>query len=167
MAAGPWSSGRVFGPGEVRLALLSLLSNGNAHGYELMSRLEERCGGAYRASAGTIYPTLQQLADEGCVKVEPAGDKKVYALSDQGLNEVSERAREIERIWQRASDFSEWGAFRHPDAAEVLGPALRLVKLSLRAVLRSHGDPRVIEELREIFDEARLRVERVEKRARA
>ena len=58
------SRGRFFETGEVRLAMLSLLSEGAKHGYQLMKELEERSGGTYKASAGTIYPTLQQMEDD-------------------------------------------------------------------------------------------------------
>ena len=66
--AWPWTGGMTFGrrffeSGEVRLAILSLLSDGPKHGYQLMKDLEERSGGLYKASAGSIYPTLQQLVD--------------------------------------------------------------------------------------------------------
>ena len=54
-----------FRGGEVRLALLSLLDQAPGHGYDLMKRLEERSGGMYQASAGTVYPVLQRLEDEG------------------------------------------------------------------------------------------------------
>src|SRR3990172_740813 len=59
-----------FRQGEVRLALLSLLGDGPAHGYELMKRLDERSGGMYQASAGTVYPVLQQLEDEGLIRAQ-------------------------------------------------------------------------------------------------
>jgi DNA-binding PadR family transcriptional regulator len=75
---------RFFGPGEVRLALLSLMSETPMHGYELMKRLEERSGGVYRASAGTVYPTLQQLEDEGLVTSESREGKRVYSLTEAG-----------------------------------------------------------------------------------
>ena len=68
---GGWSRGPrrgFFRSGEVRLALLSLLEQAPGHGYDLMKRLEERSGGLYQASAGTIYPVLQQLEDEGLVR---------------------------------------------------------------------------------------------------
>src|ERR1700733_6158715 len=56
---GSWAPrSRFFGPGEVRLAILSLLTDGPRHGYELMKMLAQRSGGIYRASAGTVYPTL-------------------------------------------------------------------------------------------------------------
>jgi hypothetical protein len=77
---GRW--GRFFGPGEVRLALLSLLREGPKHGYELMKALEGRSGGVYRASAGAVYPALQQLADEGMVTSEQAEGKRTYKLTE-------------------------------------------------------------------------------------
>ena len=55
-------SRRFFRQGEVRLALLSLLGEELAHGYELIKRMEERSGGMYRASAGTVYPPLKRKA---------------------------------------------------------------------------------------------------------
>ena len=77
---GPWAwAGRFFEPGEVALALLSLLEAGPKHGYELMKELEQRSHGSYRASAGTIYPKLQQLQDEGLVTSSSEdGGKRVY-----------------------------------------------------------------------------------------
>jgi DNA-binding PadR family transcriptional regulator len=56
---------RFFGAGEIPIALLSLVAKGPSHGYELMKKLEERASGVYRAGAGTVYPTLQLLEDEG------------------------------------------------------------------------------------------------------
>ncbi len=97
--AGP---GRFFGPGEVRLALLSLLADEPMHGYELMKRLEERSGGIYRASAGTIYPTLQQLEDEGHIVSDSVDGKRVYKLTEAGRRELAERDEAVRQIWRRA-----------------------------------------------------------------
>src|SRR5688572_30538651 len=115
LAGGPTSRGRFFGSGEMRLALLSLLAEETGHGYQLMTRLEERCGGSYKASAGTIYPSLQQLEDEGLVRAEPVDNKKTYRITKKGREEVDERAEEIDEIWKRADAWSEWGLLRDPD----------------------------------------------------
>src|ERR1700745_2211693 len=77
--------GRFFESGEVRLAILSLLSSGPKHGYQLMNELEERSGGAYKASAGSIYPTLQQLEDEELIRSDQQSGKRVYSLTEAGL----------------------------------------------------------------------------------
>src|SRR5207302_11203417 len=87
--------GRFFGPGETRLALLSLLGEGPSHGYELMTKLEERCGGVYQASAGTIYPTLQQLEDQGLARAERVEGKKVYAITPVGERELEQNAEAV------------------------------------------------------------------------
>src|ERR1700729_2742537 len=83
---GRW--GRFFGPGEIRLALLSMLEPGPKHGYELMKELETKSGGIYKASAGAIYPALQQLEDEELVTSGTAGGKRTYALTDAGRAEL-------------------------------------------------------------------------------
>src|ERR1700724_4101046 len=86
---GSWAPrSRFFGPGEVRLAILSLLADGPRHGYELMKLLAQRSGGIYRASAGTIYPTLQQLEDEKLLCSEVQDGRKLYTLTAEGLQEI-------------------------------------------------------------------------------
>src|SRR5436309_1137662 len=80
---------RFFEAGEVRLAILSLLSEGPKHGYQLMKEMKDRSGGAYSASAGSVYPTLQQLEDEGLVEAEMQGGRRVYKLTDEGRQELA------------------------------------------------------------------------------
>lgn len=156
--------GRFFGPGELRLALLALLSEQAGHGYDLMGRLEQRFDGAYQASAGSIYPTLQQLEDEGLVQVDATGGRKVFHLAEAGHSEVSARQAEIERLWSRAAWRGEWGALRDPHAAEIVGPALRLVKAAVKTIVHAHGDPRVADEVRMILTDARHSIERMDRR---
>jgi DNA-binding PadR family transcriptional regulator len=79
--------------GEIRFALLSVLSEGPGHGYELIGRLEEKTGGVWRPSPGSVYPTLQLLEDEGLVRSETRDGKRVYELTDAGRAEVERRAR--------------------------------------------------------------------------
>ncbi|MBV9594011.1 MAG: PadR family transcriptional regulator, partial [Actinobacteria bacterium] len=73
------------GRGDVRVTLLRALLQGPAHGYELMRRIEEASGGVWRASPGSVYPTLALLADEGALDVRDHAGKRVYALTDNGV----------------------------------------------------------------------------------
>jgi hypothetical protein len=70
--------------GNVRAAVLALLGERPMHGYEMIQELEERTGGQWRPSAGSIYPTLQLLADEGLVSSEQVDGKRVFSLTDAG-----------------------------------------------------------------------------------
>jgi DNA-binding PadR family transcriptional regulator len=145
---------RFFGPGEVRLALLSLMSDGPRHGYDLMKQLEERSGGIYRASAGTVYPTLQQLEDEGLVTSESREGKRVYSLTEAGRAELAREDEAVRRIWRRAERWNDWRSAFDPDAAEIRGPAERLVKAAFRAVAGEEASHRRLETVREILERA-------------
>ena len=148
---------RFFGQGEVRLALLSLLKDAPAHGYELMKRLEERSGGMYRASAGTVYPVLQQLEDEGLVRSEEVEGKKTYHLTDAGREELVRHHDDTESIWERAHGWKDWGVNMGPETAEIWGSWGRLSKAAFRAAARSGFEK--ADKVREILDRARKDLE--------
>lgn len=96
----------VFAHGHLRLYLLSLLgeSDTGMHGYELIQALSDRFGGTYVPSAGTIYPRLAKLEDEGLVTKVADGRKTVYAITDAGRAELSARASELGDIEEDVTD---------------------------------------------------------------
>ncbi len=149
--------GGFFRAGEVRLALLSLLADGPAHGYELMKRLEQRSGGTYQASAGTVYPVLQQLEDEGLATSSFTDGKKVYEITNAGREELQREAESVDRIWHRARGWEEWGSWLGPETAEIAGAVGRLVKASFQAAARAGAEE--IERVREVLDRARRELE--------
>lgn len=85
----------VFGHGQLRLYLLSLLDEAPRHGYEVIRALEDRFDGMYTPSAGTIYPRLARLEDEGLVERQDSGRKAVYRITEAGRAEVRERQAEL------------------------------------------------------------------------
>ncbi|WP_029291310.1 PadR family transcriptional regulator [Cellulomonas sp. HZM] len=85
----------VFAHGQLRLYLLALLENGPKHGYELITDLSDRFGGTYRPSAGTIYPRLSRLEEEGLVTRTDEERKSTYALTDAGRAELELRRDEL------------------------------------------------------------------------
>ena len=146
-----------FRQGEVRLALLSLLDDGPGHGYELMKRLEERSGGMYKASAGTVYPVLQQLEDEGLVRCVHEEEKKVYHLTEAGREELGRHEEAVERIWTRAGGWKEWGVHMGPESAEIWSSWGRLTKEAFKAAARA--DMEGTERIRTVLDRARKELE--------
>jgi len=155
--------GRFFGPGEVRLALLALVVEQPRHGYELMKELEARSGGVYRASAGSVYPTLQQLEDEGLLTSETSDGKRVYRATEAGLSEVEDEDSAVRSIWRRAERWGDWGFAFHPEALEIARPAQRLMKAAFRAISRDSADP---DRVCEILDRARREIRRLNEQAR-
>lgn len=89
---GPFEHGGRMRRGEIRTALLGELVEGPGHGYELMQRLEEKSGRAWRPSPGSVYPTLQMLEDEGLVRSVERDDKRVYEITDTGRTEFERRS---------------------------------------------------------------------------
>ena len=96
----------VFAHGHLRLYLLSLLaeSESGMHGYELIQALGDRFGGTYVPSAGTIYPRLGKLEEEGLVTKVADGRKTVYEITDAGRAELEARASELDGIENGVTD---------------------------------------------------------------
>jgi DNA-binding PadR family transcriptional regulator len=94
-----------FGPrgrarrGDVRLAVLSLLGESPNNGYGLIKAIAERTDDAWRASPGSVYPTLSQLVDEGLV----VGENNTYRLTEAGQAYVAEHADELGAVWAGVS----------------------------------------------------------------
>jgi DNA-binding PadR family transcriptional regulator len=111
--------------GDVRTALLLLLAEEPRNGYQLMQEIEQRSGGAWRPSAGSIYPAIQLLEDEGLVRAEDDGGRTLLHLTDAGRRLVDERDTEQPAPWEQMADgvdddiWGLWGTFREIAAALV------------------------------------------------
>jgi DNA-binding PadR family transcriptional regulator len=95
---------QVFESGEVKYVILRLLKEKPRHGYEIMKELEEKLGGWYTPSAGTVYPTLQLLEDQGYVRVVEAEGKKVYHITTEGEAFLEEHRDVIDDIFARVRE---------------------------------------------------------------
>jgi DNA-binding PadR family transcriptional regulator len=94
----------VFAHGNLRLYLLALLDERPRHGYELIQALSDRFGGTYSPSAGTIYPRLSKLEEEGLVTKSTDGRKTVYEITDAGRAEPEARRHELDAIEDEVTD---------------------------------------------------------------
>lgn len=94
----------VFAHGSLRLYLLALLDEQPRHGYELIQALSDRFGGTYSPSAGTIYPRLAKLEEEGLVTKTSDGRKSIYEITDAGRAELERRQHELDDIENEVSD---------------------------------------------------------------
>jgi DNA-binding PadR family transcriptional regulator len=137
--------------GDIRNAVLALLEEAPAHGYELIQRLEEKSQGAWRPSAGSIYPTLQLLEDEGLVRSNERDGKRVYELTDEGRTAAGER--------MAVAGGPPWaGAGGNPGRRyKEFGDALRQLHLAARQVAVT-GDQDQIAKVSEIITDARKKI---------
>lgn len=81
--------GTRMGRGDVRAAVLALLAEQPMHGYQIIHEIEERSGGTWKPSPGSVYPTLQLLADEGLIAADESNGRKTYALTDDGRAQLA------------------------------------------------------------------------------
>jgi DNA-binding PadR family transcriptional regulator len=110
--AGEWGGPRAWGGGrrrrmrrgDVRAALLVLLHEEPQTGYGLMEEIERRSDGAWRPSPGSVYPTLQQLEDEGLVRTEEGEGRTPFTLTDAGRAFVDENREELGEPWSKPAD---------------------------------------------------------------
>ncbi|MCX7521374.1 PadR family transcriptional regulator [Microbacterium sp. STN6] len=136
--------GRRMGRGDVRAAVLALLAEKPMHGYQIIREIEERSGGSWKPSAGSVYPTLQLLADEGLISSEESNGRKTYALTDTGREEAS--SAEASVPWK--TDENEGTGFTVlPKAGMELAHAA--------AQVRRTGSPEQIKQAVAVLDDAR------------
>jgi DNA-binding PadR family transcriptional regulator len=107
-AAGGQRSSKA-GRGDVRAAILALLKEGPRNGYQIMSDIQERSGGAWRPSPGAVYPALSQLADEGLIEAEESGGRRTFRLTEAGLDYLEQHPEMARAAWeQRAQQEAAW-----------------------------------------------------------
>ncbi|MGZ6297570.1 MAG: PadR family transcriptional regulator [Candidatus Limnocylindrales bacterium] len=130
--------------GDVRSAILALLAEEPMHGYQIINELETRSGGRWRPSAGSVYPTLQQLEDEGLVRAEERDGRRVFTLTEAG--------RKAAEVSTTRGGAAPWGA------ADDDGASLRnlLVQVAAATVqIGQVGSPELTVEARKILTETR------------
>lgn len=154
---GPFRRGRVFEQGDLKYVILKLLAEKPRHGYEIIKELEERFGGAYAPSAGTVYPTLSLLEDLGYAVVSPEeGGKKVYSITPEGTKYLEENRSAVEDVFERIAEF---GASMLGDAMIDVNKAFgRLVRATYTTVPWHSNDTEMMKSITQILDEAAERI---------
>jgi len=152
---GPRGGGRGGGPrggrrrGDIRRLLLAGLLDGPAHGYELMRRLEERAGGRWRPSPGSVYPMLQQLEDEGLVKGVEGEGRKAFELTEDG------------RAQADAAALDELDGDAEAEVGAQLRDELAQLHMAVRQIRTVGGDTEIAQAAAEAVKQARQTVYRL------
>lgn len=138
--------------GDVRSALLIALLDGPGHGYELIQALESKTGGRWRPSPGSVYPSLQMLADEGLVTSTEQDGRRIFEITERGRTEAEERV---------ASHGLPWDAMdRGPRQSGALRAAMRDLHLAAKQVGMT-GSAETVGKATEIVTQARKELYRL------
>ncbi|HYH81846.1 MAG TPA: PadR family transcriptional regulator, partial [Longimicrobium sp.] len=149
--------GRMFGHGDLKFVILTLLAEKPRHGYEIIKELEERLGGTYSPSPGTVYPTLSLLEDMGYARARTEeSNRKVFEITDEGRAYLEQNKSTIDDIFDRVDDF---GSFVGPLVAG-LGRAFgNLGRSTFRSAMKHQGDEQWLQRAREILERAARDIE--------
>jgi DNA-binding PadR family transcriptional regulator len=154
--------GRMFEQGDLKYVILRLLEEKPRHGYEIIKELEDRFGGAYSPSPGTVYPTLTMLEDLGYAKVSPdEGGRKVYGITPEGSAYLKEHSTTVDTIFERIGKFME--GFLDTPMMEVNNAFRRVAKSAYGFASKNVNEAAKLQRVKEILDRASAELEQLEK----
>jgi DNA-binding PadR family transcriptional regulator len=125
LANGEQQRGPRVRRGDVRSAILDVLAGDGEssegerlNGYQVITQIAERSGGAWKPSPGSVYPTINQLEDEGLVEADETSGRRTMRLTDAGWEYVVDHRQELDAVWQPFAE--ETGRRREgPDYAQL------------------------------------------------
>ena len=159
---GPGPGHHFFERGGMKFVILSALKEKPRHGYDIIRDMEERSGGFYSPSPGTVYPTLQALEDQDLVTSTTEEGKKTYTITEAGLAYLEEHKQRVadhrerwEAHWGRGPQAEGWSG------VEAIRDSLAEMK---RAVRNTAGDPARLKEVGDVMEEAAGKIRDILKR---
>jgi len=152
---------RIFERGDLKFVILRLVSKKPMHGYEVMQALEEESCGCYKASPGSVYPTLQMLEDEGYLRCHEEDGKKTYEITDEGQAYLEEHGDVVDEIFERIGAFADrfWGK----DARDLSASFSRLAQSTFEGAFAWESGPEVLRKMADALDRARKEMEGLRK----
>ena len=132
------------------------------HGYEVMQALEEESCGWYRASPGSVYPTLQMLEDEGYVRGRDEEGKKVYEITGEGREYLKEHGDIVDEIFERIGSFADrfWGK----ESRDLSAAFSRLAQSTFEGAFSWEAGPDVLRKMADALDRAREEMEELRRK---
>ncbi len=149
-----WHGGYRARRGDIGPIILRTLQEKPMHGYEIISKLEERSHGMWRPSAGSVYPTLQLLEEQELIASSEADGKKIYELTKKGKTEAEKAEDEYKAPWEE-----------HGAHAQHFGD-MRMTLFEAMDILRhiaAQGSEQKSEAAKKILDETKQKLEELNK----
>ncbi len=127
--------GRRARRGDIRTAALLLLAEEPRNGYQIMQEVQERSGGLWSPSPGSVYPALAQLEDEGLIRTQEGDGRKLFAITDEGRALLAERGADRPAPWEQTGDGS--------GGMHELGRLMREVASAFMQVMRNGSEGQI------------------------
>jgi DNA-binding PadR family transcriptional regulator len=147
---------RFFERGEFKIALLELLAQSSMHGYQFIKAMEEKTGGLYTPSAGSIYPNLQLLEDMKLIRSSEEDGRKLYSITEEGLTYLRDNAgtEKPENRWKRHEHHRDHDGPRggRRDLKEFMKEWSEVIYLMERAGRAAKEDPALMEPFQNALD---------------
>jgi len=145
--------------GVVRYLVLDVIAAQPRHGYEIIQTIEERSGGTYKPSPGVVYPTLQMLEELGHARVEEKEARKVYAITDEGRQDLTQHADDVKDFYEEAG-IGSWEDVA-VELRDLSQRVARMFKSIGRSARRGRLTPTTMKRLRAVLDEAVQKIEAI------
>lgn len=137
--------------GDVRAAILRLLLESPMHGYQIISEIQSRSGGVWKPSAGSVYPALQLLVDEGLITAKEKEGRRTYTLTDAG-RETAETDSAATAPWETGTDRQDRFSIPSGPRSELAKSGIKLARAAAEVARRGSSDQ--IAEAGKVIDEA-------------
>jgi DNA-binding PadR family transcriptional regulator len=157
---GPFRRGRMFEQGDLKYVILQLLDEKPRHGYEIIKELEDRFGGMYSPSAGTVYPTLTLLEDLGyATATVEEGGKKIYSITDEGRGYLAQNRSAVDDIFDRMGEIAS--AFLSDSTMEVNRAFRDVGRATYRGGPRIFRDKETIAKIKDALERAAREIDEI------
>lgn len=153
---GPPQRGARVRRGDVRVAILDVLSGGTMNGYQVIQRIAERTEGAWKPSPGSVYPTIQQLEDEGLIEGVERDGRRELAVTAEGESYLADNPELVAATW-RPFDDPEPSSYGPAGGIGNLKPAISQTMSALWQVMTTGTDQQRAEAI-EILNDTRRRL---------
>jgi DNA-binding PadR family transcriptional regulator len=143
--------------GLVRYLILDAIATQSRHGYEVIQSIADKSGGAYKPSPGVVYPTLQLLEELGHARAVAQGERKTYAITEEGAKDLRDHAADVAEFYEGNAE----GDWEHhaDDIAHVMKRLGRIMRMFRHGMRRGGVRPSTLRKIRTVLDEALSKME--------
>ncbi|HTU81903.1 MAG TPA: PadR family transcriptional regulator [Candidatus Acidoferrales bacterium] len=142
--------GRRFKRGILKYVLLKLLAEEPRHGYDLIRAFRHK---GWPGGAGSIYPILSSLEEQGFIAGHDEGDRRTYEVTEKGRKHLEEHAGHLEAFFDEEDEDGDEAQDARTELREAAGRLMQAV-----AQLGAGSAPETVQRVRDLLDRTRKEI---------